>query len=88
MRRPADNPKGYAESSPITYADKLKGKFLIMHGIADDNVHFQNTARLVAAFQKNNLPFRMMAYPGKHHGIEGVSSHVFTTITDFFIENL
>ncbi len=88
MRRPADNPKGYAESSPITYADKLKGKFLIMHGIADDNVHFQNTARLIEAFQKNNLPFRMMAYPGKHHGIEGVSSHVFTTITDFFIENL
>ncbi len=88
MRRPIDNPEGYANSSPLTLADKLKGKFLLMHGTADDNVHFQNAARLAAAFQRHNKPFQTMFYPGKHHGIEGVSLHVFTLITTFITENL
>ena len=88
MRRPADNPKGYAESSPIPIAEKLKGAFLLVHGTADDNVHFQNSARLAAAFEKHNKQFRAMYYPGKHHGIEGVSLHVFTMISDFFLQNL
>ena len=88
MRRPADNPKGYEESAPITHADKLKGKFLLIHGMADDNVHFQNAARLASALQKQNKQFRAMFYPGKHHGIEGVSEHLFAMLTDFFTENL
>jgi dipeptidyl-peptidase-4 len=88
MRRPQDNPKGYEESAPLTHADKLKGKFLLVHGTADDNVHFQNSARLAAEFQKHNRQFRTMYYPGKHHGIEGVSMHLFTMITDFITQNL
>ena len=88
MRRPADNPKGYAESSPLPLAEKLKGAFLLVHGTADDNVHFQNSARLAAEFEKHNKQFRAMYYPGKHHGIEGVSLHVFTMISDFFTQNL
>ena len=88
MRRPLDNPHGYANTSPLTLANKLKGKFLLVHGTADDNVHFQNAARLAAAFQKLNKPFQTMFYPGKHHGLEGVSLHVFTLITTFIMENL
>lgn len=88
MRRPVDNPKGYADSSPIAAAEKLKGSFLLVHGLADDNVHFQNSAQLAAEFQKLDKPFRMMVYPGKHHGIEGVSQHVFSLLTDFFTETL
>lgn len=88
MRRPIDNPEGYAETSPLTLTERLKGRFLLVHGTADDNVHFQNAARLAAALQKNNKPFQTMFYPGKHHGIEGVSLHVFTLITTFFKENL
>lgn len=88
MRRPEDNPKGYAESAPLTYADRLKGKFLLLHGTADDNVHFQNSARLAALWQKQNKSFQTMFYPGKKHGLEGVSLHVFTTITNFFLANL
>jgi dipeptidyl-peptidase-4 len=88
MRRPVDNPDGYASTSPLTLADSLKGKFLLVHGTADDNVHFQNAARLAAALQKGNKPFQTMFYPGKHHGIEGVSLHVFSLITTFIKENL
>ena len=88
MRRPVDNPSGYANTSPLTLTDRLKGKFLLIHGVADDNVHFQNAARLAAALQKRNRPFQTMFYPGKHHGIEGVSLHVFTLITTFLKENL
>ena len=88
MRRPVDNPNGYAESSPIPIAEKLQGNFLLVHGMADDNVHFQNSARLAAEFEKHNKQFRAMVYPGKHHGIEGVSLHVFTMISDFFAQNL
>ncbi len=88
MRRPIDNPDGYATTSPLTLTEKLMGKFLLVHGTADDNVHFQNAARLAAAFQKRNKPFQTMFYPGKHHGIEGVSLHVFSLITTFIKENL
>lgn len=88
MRRPQDNPKGYEESSPITYADRLKGKFLLVHGTADDNVHFQNSARLAEAFQQKGKPFRAMYYPGKHHGLEGVALHWSTLLTDFITETL
>ena len=88
MRRPADNPKGYAESSPLTYADKLKGNFLLVHGTSDDNVHFQNSARLAAEFQKKGKQFRTMYYPGKHHGLEGVSFHLYTLLTEFLTQNL
>jgi dipeptidyl-peptidase-4 len=88
MRRPQDNPKGYEESAPINMADKLKGKFLLVHGAADDNVHFQNSARLAQEFQKRNKQFRTMFYPGKHHGIEGVGTHLYTMFTEFITENL
>ena len=88
MQTPATNPDGYKNSSPLEEVDKLKGNFLLIHGTADDNVHFQNSARLAAALQQKGKPFQMMVYPGKHHGIEGVSGHVFQTITSFLIKNL
>lgn len=88
MLRPVDNPKGYQTSSPISYADKLTGKFLIVHGSADDNVHIQNTFRLIEEFQKHDKQFELMVYPGKHHGMEGVSQHLFGMLTKFVEENL
>ena len=88
MRRPHDNEKGYTVSSPLEYVEQLKGNFLLVHGTADDNVHFQNSARLAEAFEKHNKQFRTMYYPGKHHGLEGVSLHLFTMITDFIEKNL
>ena len=88
MRRPQDNPDGYRDGSPVTYADQLKGKFLLLHGTDDDNVHFQNAARLASELQKRNKPFQTMFYPGKRHGLEGVSKHVFTLLADFVLQNL
>ena len=88
MRRPQDNPKGYEASAPITMTDKLKGRYLLVHGTADDNVHFQNSARLAQELQKSAKQFRTMYYPGKHHGLEGVSRHLYAMMTDFILENL
>jgi dipeptidyl-peptidase-4 len=88
MRRPIENPEGYERSSPLTYVERLKGAFLLIHGTADDNVHYQNTLRLAAELQKQAKPFRMMAYPGKRHDIADVPMHLFGTIADFLTETL
>jgi dipeptidyl-peptidase-4 len=88
MRRPVDNPEGYAATAPLADVEKLKGRFLLVHGLADDNVHFQHAAQLAAALQKGGKQFRAMYYPGKHHGLEGMALHWATLITDFFLETL
>jgi dipeptidyl-peptidase-4 len=88
MRRPQDNPEGYERSSPMTYAEKLTGRYLLMHGLADDNVHFQNAADLAAVYQKGGTPFEMMVYPGKHHGLEGVGLHWATMLCEFFCRTI
>ncbi len=90
MSTPEINPDGYIESSPITHADKLKGNFLLIHGTADDNVHFQNAVNLVAALQKANKQFETMYYPNKNHGIGGgiTRLNLYTKITNFLDEKL
>jgi dipeptidyl-peptidase-4 len=71
MQTPELNPTGYIESSPITYANKLKGNLLIIHGTSDDNVHWQNSILLVKELQKNNKQFQTMFYPNQRRGIYG-----------------
>jgi dipeptidyl-peptidase-4 len=90
MGTPEGNPKGYKESAPISHAEKLKGKFLLIHGTSDDNVHFQNAATLVSALQDSKKQFETMFYPNKNHGIGGGSTriHLFTMMTRFIEQNL
>lgn len=90
MSLPALNPQGYKESSPLNYADKLKGKFLLIHGMADDNVHFQNSVQLVNKLIDANKQFRVMYYPGRDHSIYGGNTRVqlYNMMTDFFLNNL
>lgn len=90
MRTPEENPDGYRNSSPITYADKLKGKLLLIHGSVDDNVHFQNTMDFVNELIKCNKQFEMMIYPNKNHNISGGNTryHLFYKMTDFIFRNL
>ncbi len=90
MGIPQNNPIGFVESSPITYAAKLKGKFLLIHGTSDDNVHFQNTANFVSALEKSNKQFSVMFYPDKNHGIYGGATrlNLYTLMTNFILENL
>lgn len=90
MRTPKENPSGYDENSPFNYPELLKGKYLLVHGSADDNVHVQNTMRMVEALVQANKPFEWAIYPDKNHGIYGGNTrlHLYTKMTNFIKENL
>lgn len=90
MRTPQENASGYDDNSPVNYADKLKGKFLLIHGSADDNVHYQNTMEFITALVKANKQFELFIYPNKNHGIYGgnTRNHLYTMMLDFTLKNL
>lgn len=90
MRTPQENPKGYDDNSPTSYAQLLKGKFLLIHGTADDNVHFQNSMEFSEALIQNKKQFEFMAYPDKNHGIFGGQTRpqLYQKMTNFILENL
>ncbi len=92
MRTPQENPKGYDDNSPINHVDKIRGKFLLIHGLADDNVHFQNSAQMVTALVKANVDFETMYYPNKNHGISGfpdnTTYHLWSKMTNWVLQNL
>lgn len=90
MTTPQENASGYDENSPMSHVDKLKGKYLLIHGSADDNVHVQNTMRMVEALVQANKQFDWAIYPDKNHGIYGGNTriHLFNKMTDFIHKNL
>lgn len=90
MTTPQENPTGYDENSPIHHVEKLKGKYLLVHGSADDNVHVQNTMRLVEALVQSNKQFDWAIYPDKNHGISGGKTrlHLYTKMTEFIKDHL
>lgn len=92
MRTPQENPKGYDDNSPINHVDKIRGKYLLIHGTADDNVHFQNSAQMIKALVKANVDFETMYYPDKNHGISGgpdnTSYHLWGKMTNWILKNL
>ena len=71
MSTPQDNPDGYAATDILPRLDHLKGRLLILHGMADDNVIFGNATRVIDALQAKSTPFEMMLYPGQRHGVRG-----------------
>ena len=90
MRTPQENVSGYDDNSPINHVEKLKGKYLLVHGSADDNVHYQNTMEMTNALVNANKQFDLFIYPNKNHGIYGgyTRLHLFTKMTNFIKENL
>lgn len=90
MRTPQENADGYDDNSPINHVDKLKGPFLLVHGSADDNVHYQNTMEMIDALVRANKQFDLFIYPNKNHGIYGGNTrlHLFTKMTNFIKANL
>ncbi|MEN9700325.1 MAG: hypothetical protein RLZZ301_1523 [Bacteroidota bacterium] len=90
MRTPAENAAGYDQNSPINFADQLKGNFLLIHGAADDNVHYQNSMDFISALVKANKQFDLFIYPNKNHGIYGgnTRNHLFTMVYNYILENL
>ncbi len=90
MRTDDENPAGYKENSPVYFADQLKGNYLLVHGNADDNVHFQNSAEMAKALIKANKQFDTYFYPNRNHGIYGDNArlHLYNKMTSFLMEKL
>ncbi|WP_298503757.1 S9 family peptidase [uncultured Maribacter sp.] len=90
MQTPQENASGYDDNSPFNYPELLKGKYLLVHGSGDDNVHVQNTMRMVEALVQANKQFEWAIYPDKNHGIYGGNTriHLFHKLTDFIYNNL
>jgi dipeptidyl-peptidase 4 len=90
MQTHAENKAGYEDNSPINFVDKLKGNYLLIHGLADDNVHFQHSAELNNQLILKNKQFDSMYYPNRNHGISGGNTrlHLYTQMTKFLEENL
>lgn len=92
MRTPQENPSGYDDNSPINFTDMIRGKYLLIHGTGDDNVHFQNSTQMITALVKSNVDFESAYYPNKHHGISGgadnTSFHLWSKMTNWIMENL
>lgn len=90
MRTPKENPDGYDNNAPEKMAKNMKGKFLLVHGTADDNVHFQNAVMLTEALIDADKEFESEYYPDKNHGISGGNTryHLYNRMTNFILNNL
>lgn len=89
LKRPQDNAAGYDDNSPLTHAGKLKGKFMLIHGTGDDNVHFQNSVALQQELINQGKQFETFVYPNQAHGVRGKSRvHLYNLMTRFIVENL
>jgi dipeptidyl-peptidase-4 len=90
MRTPQENAAGYDQNSPINFCENLEGKYLIIHGSADDNVHYQNAMEMVNALIKANKQFDMFIYPNRNHGIYGGNTrmHIFDQMLEYTLKHL
>jgi dipeptidyl-peptidase-4 len=90
MRTLKENEEGYKENSPVYFADLLKGNYLLIHGIGDDNVHFQNTTEMTNALISANKQFDTYVYPNRNHGIFGDNArlHLWTKMNDFIFNKI
>ena len=90
MRTPQENADGYEQVNPIARAGNLHGALLLCHGLADDNVHYQNTAEYVEALVQADKDFRQLVYTNRNHGISGgnTRNHLFRQCVDFFNQHL
>lgn len=89
MRTPQENSAGY-DNSPVSRASKLQGDLLLVHGSADDNVHYQNTAEMAEALVQADKQFDMQVYTNRNHSIFGGNTrkHLFTRLVNYFDAHL
>ena len=90
MRTPQENGENYDVNSPINHIAELQGNYLLVHGSADDNVHYQNTMEMINALVNANKQFDLFIYPNKNHGIYGGNTrlHLYNKMTNFILDNL
>ncbi|PZP46103.1 MAG: S9 family peptidase [Pseudopedobacter saltans] len=89
MRTPIENPQGYEDNTPFDSIENIKGKLLLIHGSADDNVHLQHSMQLSKTLVEKNIPFDMAVYTDKNHRINGGKTplHLWQKITKWLMEN-
>lgn len=87
---PQENGKGYDENSPVHFADKLQGNYLLIHGTGDDNVHYQHAITMQNALIKANKKFDMFSFPDRNHGIYGGNTryYLYQLMTDYIFKKL
>ncbi|MBD3265116.1 prolyl oligopeptidase family serine peptidase, partial [bacterium] len=90
MECPQDNPEGYKNSAPVNFADDLQGELMLVHGISDDNVHVQNTYRMVDRLIEAGKDYQLYLYPERKHGIGGSlrQAHLYHRMFEFFARTL
>ncbi len=90
MKTPQENPSGYDDNSPYFFANQLQGRYLLIHGTADDNVHVQNAMAMIETLVQHNKDFDWLIYPDKNHGIYGGNTRLqlYTKMTNFILNNL
>lgn len=90
MRTPKENAEGYKAASAFSRADNLHGNLLLVHGMADDNVHFQNCTEYAEHLVQLGKQFDMQVYTNRNHGIYSgnTRNHLYTRLTNFFLNNL
>ena len=90
MQTNKENPEGYEQNSPVNFAGQLEGDYLLVHGLADDNVHFQHAAEMANQLIAKNKQFDTMVYPNRNHGINGDNArlHLYTLMTNFLNKKL
>ncbi|WP_262493160.1 S9 family peptidase [Marinilabilia salmonicolor] len=90
MRKPQQNPNGYDDNSPINMAENLSGRLFLIHGSADDNVHFQNTMEYAEQLIQAGKQFDMFVYPNRNHSIYGGNTryHLYTMMSQYLFDNL
>ena len=91
MQTPQENPSGYDDNSPINFVELLKGDYLLVHGTGDDNVHSQNSMRMINGLVEANKQFDLMVYPDRTHGIykgNNTRLHLFKKMTNFIDNSL
>nr|HQU92800.1 DPP IV N-terminal domain-containing protein [Pyrinomonadaceae bacterium] len=90
MLTPQNNRDGYQRTSVLNAAKNLNGKLLLIHGMMDDNVHMQNTTKLMFEFQKAGKQFDLMLYPTQRHGVTNPAQvhHWYSMMTDYVLKNL
>ncbi|MGB3463902.1 MAG: S9 family peptidase [Cyclobacteriaceae bacterium] len=90
LGKPQDNPSGYDDNSPNTHVEKLEGKFLLIHGTGDDNVHFQNAVTLQNRLIDEGKNFQSFYYPDKAHSLSGSTTriHLYNMMNQFILDNL
>lgn len=90
LQRPQDNPSGYDDNSPLNFADRLQGNYLLIHGTGDDNVHVQNSLDMLTALEKAGKQFEFRLYPNKNHSIYGGNTrlNLYQLMTDFLERKL